>query len=276
MQKNLRVVLFLLIGAFLLSLTACNKELRTYNTYSRKGNVSQRDSAAFYFYKRGAYEKAGFLFEELMRLSRGGNRGPEYLYHYAYSKYKQGLFIAASFYFDQFTQQYSNHAYMEECAFMKAYCFYQQADPYYLDQTYTNKAMEEFQVFVNLYPLSNKVTEANDLTQDLRERIALKEYEQAKLYLKIENYKAATEAFAVFMQQYPDSRYREESHFLKVESALKLAEVSIERRKRNRYLDAISFYERFVSRYPNSTYLKEAESFFDKAQRYLTRNPDSK
>ena len=265
--------IFLFVGlAGLLIMGSCSKELRKYNTYARKGSIQERDSAAFYFYERESYEKAGYLFEELMRLARGGHRGPEYLYHFAYSKYKQGLFISASYYFDQFTKQYPSHPKTEEAAYMVAYCYYQQADPHYLDQTYTKKAIEQFQVFVNIYPASEKVPEANVLVQNLWERLAQKEFEQAVLYFKLENYKASVEAFRVFMRSYPDSRYREESHFMLFKSAVKLADVSTDRRMRNRYLDAIDIYENFTARYPNSPYLREAEGLYDKTQRYLRKN----
>ncbi|MEL6651572.1 MAG: hypothetical protein AAFQ87_12295, partial [Bacteroidota bacterium] len=37
----------------------------------------------------------------------------------------------------------------------------------------------------------------------------------------------------------------------------------------NRYLDAIDYYEKFVDRYPNSVYLKDAENLFAKAKKSL-------
>jgi outer membrane protein assembly factor BamD len=271
-MHNINRIFFLLGLAGLIIMSSCNKELRKYNNYARKGSIAERDSAAFYFYERESYEKAAYLFEDLMRLARGGHRGPEYLYHFAYSKYKQGLFISASFYFDQFTQQYPNHPKTEESAYMVAFCYYQQADPPYLDQTYTKKAIEQFQVFVNIYPASEKVSEANVLIQNLWERLAEKEFEQANLYFKVENYKASLEAFRVFMRSYPDSRYREQSHFMVFKSAVKLAEVSTDRKIRNRFLDAVDIYEKFTARYPNSPYLREAEGLYDKAQKFLRKN----
>lgn len=271
MIKSYRLFFFAALAA-LMTLSACNKELRKFNKMARSENIAQRDSAAFYFYERKSYEKSAYLFEELMRLGRGGTQGPEYLYHFAYSKYKQGLFIAASFYFDQFTKQYPNHPKTEESAYMIAFCYYQQADPHYLDQSYSKKAIEQFQVFVNLYPASKKVAEANVLIQNMWEKLAHKDFEQAKLYFKIENYKAAVEAFRVFVRSYPDSRYREESTFMLFKSAVKLADVSTQRRMKNRYLDAIQIYEKFTARYPNSAFLKEAEGLYDKTQRFLRKN----
>ena len=52
---------FTILGLVLVMIfSACNKELKKYNTYSRKGSIAQRDSAAFYFYERKSYEKAAY------------------------------------------------------------------------------------------------------------------------------------------------------------------------------------------------------------------------
>jgi outer membrane protein assembly factor BamD len=270
MKKAWVIIFSLIIGGLLL--TSCGPEakvVKRMNNYIKKGSIAQRDSAAFYFYNKKNYEKASFLFEELMSLRRGGPQAANYLYHFAYCKYYQGYFISASYYFQQYTQQYPNDSKTEECAYMIAYCYYQQSDPFFLDQTYTQKALDQFQVFINIFPGSEKVEEANELMAKMRETMAHKNFEQAKLYLKIDNYKAAVEAFLIFLREYPDSRYREEAQFLLIQSALELADASIQSRKRNRYLDTLEFYQKFVDRYPSSAFIKDAEGFFAKAKREL-------
>lgn len=270
MRKTL-VILIILFTAFGL-LSSCGTEgkvRKRMNNYVKKGTIDQKDSAAYYFYNNESYEKASFMFEELMSLRRGDSRSADYLYHFAYCKYNQKLFISASFYFEQYTQQYPSGDKFEESAFMVAYSYYLQSDPYFLDQEYTNKALNQFQAFVNIFPGSEKVKEANEIMAELRERLAKKAFEQAKLYLKVSNYKAGVEAFQNLVRQYPDSRYREEAQFLLVKCAVELATVSVISKRRNRYLDSIDFYQNFIDRFPNSTFAKEAESLYEKAQRGL-------
>ncbi len=259
-------LIVLIASAFLAS---CSGELKTYNRYVKKGTIQQRDSAAFFFYNRGNYEKAAFLFEELMSLSRGDTSAESYLYHYAYCKYNQHFFVSASYYFEQLTRQFPSSDKAEECAFMIGYCYYQQSDPYYLDQSFTDKALSQFQVFINLYPGSAKIKEANELMTDMREKQAHKSFEQSKLYLKVSNYKAAVEAFQVTMAEYPDSRYREEAQFLLIKAAVQLADNSVISKRKNRYLDALDYYTAFIDKYPNSVFIKEAENLYDRAKRNL-------
>lgn len=250
-------------------LLACSTEKQTMNKYARKGNVSERDTAAFYFYEKGDYEKASFLLEDLLAIYRTDPRAEKVLYTYAYAKYKQRLYPIAAYHFEQYTLRFPNSDKVEECAYMIGYCFFKQTSPHYLDQTFTKKAIEQMQVFINTYPGSIKVEEANDVISKMREQLAHKAFEQAKLYLKLSNYKAAVYAFSNFIRTYPDSRYREEAAFRQIEAEVELAGASIASKKKNRYLDAIEMYERFVDRYPNSVYIREAETFYIKAKKNL-------
>jgi outer membrane protein assembly factor BamD len=270
MRKILVILLVLFAAVAVLSSCGSEAKLRKrMNNYVKKGTIEQKDSAAYFFYNNESYEKASFMFEELMSLRRGDPRSADYLYHFAYCKYNQKLFISSSFYFEQYTQQYPSGEKFEESAFMVAYSYYLQSDPHFLDQEYTNKALNQFQAFVNIFPGSEKVKEANEIMSDLRERLAKKAFEQAKLYLKVSNYKAAVEAFKNLVRQYPDSRYREEAQFLLVKASVELASVSVISKRKNRFLDAIDYYQTFIDRFPNSIFVKEAENLYQKAQRGL-------
>jgi outer membrane protein assembly factor BamD len=259
-----------ILGIFIwLTFASCSKEYKKYTQWSRKGTISQKDSAAFFFYNQEEYDKASYLFEELRATYRGSERAKTVLYHYAYSKYHSGFYILGSHYFEQYTQLYPNDELTPECTFMIGYCYYLESDPYYLDQNYTKKAINQFQLFINSYPFSDKVDQCNELMSTLRERLARKDLETAKLYFNTEKYRAAVTSFSVFMQGYPDSRYREEAHYMLVSSAYNLAEMSIRSKKKNRYLDAIDWYEEFIDKYPNSVYKKEAENIYAKAKKGL-------
>ncbi|MEM7655670.1 MAG: outer membrane protein assembly factor BamD [Bacteroidota bacterium] len=266
---NKHWIIGLIAFAFLIGMASCSKEYKKYSTWSRKGSISEKDSAAFFFYQRGDYEKAAFLFEDLRPAYRGTDRAKTIMYHYAYAKYHFGLYVVGAYYFEQFVKQFPNDDLTPECTFMIGYCYYLEAAPYQLDQTFTDKAIAQLQLFIDTYPYHEKVEDCNRLLIELRERKAQKEFESARLYYHVENYRAAVTAFDVMIQEFPDSRYREEAQFLWFKSAVRLADVSSSRRKKNRYLDALDQYQSFVDKYPNSPFLKEAEDLFVKAKRNL-------
>ncbi|RMG21980.1 MAG: outer membrane protein assembly factor BamD [Bacteroidetes bacterium] len=269
MNKYNSIAIFLVLVGILFA--SCSAERKQMRKYLLKGTLAQKDSAAFYFYERGDYEKANFLFEELMGRYRGKPEYENIIYHYAWSKFKQSYYIIASHYFEQYAKQFPTSPRAEECAFQQAYCYYMESAPYYLDQGYTAKAIDQFQYFLVAYPESERVKEANDIITSLRERLAKKAFEQARLYFNMSNFKGAVTSFEVMIQEFPDSRYQEEANLMLFKSMVGLAENSTERRKENRYLDAIETYERFVDRFPNSPYIKEAESLYVKAKRGLGR-----
>ncbi len=259
------------IGTVLLGLTffSCNPEFRKYSKYSRKGTISQKDSAAFFYYRQGDYERASFLFEELQAAYRGTARAKEILYHYSYAKFNSGQYVLSSYYFDQYVKLYPVDPKTPECTYMLAESYYRESAPSYLDQSYTQRAIQQFQLFINNYPYAKQIGEANARIKELRERLSKKAFNTAKLYYDLGRYKAAVTSFQVAMEEYPDSRYRERSMLYLVKSAFGLADNSVITKKRNRYLDAIDFYERFIDSYPNSVYRKEAENSYLKSKKGL-------
>ncbi len=253
----------------LAALASCSPELKKYNQYSRKGNLVEKDSAAFYYFRQGDCDKASYLLEELQAAYRGQPRAKDVLYTYAYAKYNCGFYIIGGYYFEQFAKLYPNEPRTAECAFMVGYCYVLESAPYYRDQEFSKKAIDQFQLFINSYPRHEKVEEATTLIGTMREKLALKDFETANLYYRIENYKAAVTSYRVFVSEFPDSRYREEAEFLEFKSAVLLAEQSVIDKQRNRYLDAIDLYEEFILRYPNSLYKKESEKLYAKTKEVL-------
>lgn len=255
----------LLIGM----LASCAPELKKYNQYSRKGTLSEKDSAAFYFFRQGDCDKSSYLLEELQGAYRGQPRAKDVLFTYCEAKYNCGFYIISAYYYEQYARLYPNDTRTPEATFRVGYCYYLESAPYYRDQEFTNKAIEQFQLFINSYPYHEKVEEATSLIGDMREKLAQKDFETAKLYFTLGNFKAGVTSFDVFISEFPDSRYREEAEFLRFESAYNLAEVSVLEKKKNRYLDATDYFTTFSEKYPNSVYLKNGEKMYAKAKEAL-------
>ncbi|MDX1908997.1 MAG: outer membrane protein assembly factor BamD [Bacteroidia bacterium] len=261
-----------LISVLILSaagLWGCSKEFRQYTSWSNKGSLAEKDSAAFFFLGRKDYEKAAYLFEELLPAYRGSERAKDILYHLAYCKYEFGTYQVAAYRFEEYTTQYPNDVRTAECTFMIGYCYYLESSPYYLDQAFTKQALERLQLFAYRYPDSDKIKKCNELMSDLRERLANKEMKQAELYFNMQNYKSAVTAYEVAIQEYPDSRYREQAQFMLFKSAYYLAGASTIARQQNRYLDALDYYKRYKDKYPTGLYEKEAEQLYAQARKAL-------
>jgi outer membrane protein assembly factor BamD len=147
---------------------------------------------------------------------------------------------------------------------MAAYCFYLESPNATLDQANTLKAIDALQLFINLYPKSDRAAEASKLIADLRDKLETKSYLNAKLYLDIgvgdvTNYKSAVIAFKNSLREYPDTKYAEEMEFLMIKAQYLYAKNSLETKQEERFTEVYSLYNDFVDHYPSSKYLKEAQ-----------------
>ena len=80
----------------------------------------------------------------------------------AYCYYSQGdSYFSFLLFFSIFSNRYPLSEHREECDYMSAYCSYLNSPDPSLDQTYTYKALEEMQVFINKYPTSSRIPECN-------------------------------------------------------------------------------------------------------------------
>lgn len=264
MNKSLLfTLLFWLSGLF----WSCSEVGKLY----RSKNIEDREKAAKILFEKKDYEKAVFLYEELLSLYKGTAKAEEILFSYAWCKYYLKDYLTAAFYFNDFANQYPNSSKAEIGQYMYGYCFYKDSDPWYLDQASTRKALENLQFYLKANPASNKVDSCNVLIAEMREKLAKKSFEQSNLYLKIGYHKAAIESFKHTLEEYPDSKNREESYFKQFQAAVLYAEESILEKQKKRYLEAISYYRKFVDKYPSSQFIKEAEVYYVKANKAIEK-----
>ena len=120
-----------------------------------------------YFLKED-YFRALQLLDELMVAFRGTEKGEKVYYYYAYSNYHTGDYIMASYHFNNFLTTYPNSTFAEDVQYMYAYCYYLESPVSSLDQTNSIDAIDKFQLFINRYPKSPRVQEANNLIDELR------------------------------------------------------------------------------------------------------------
>ncbi len=254
-QIKFSLVLVLLIG-----FASCKSEYQK----TLKGNdLPKKYELAKKYYNDKDYFRALTLLEELVNVYRGSEEAETIYYYYAYCHYGLKDLITARFHFKNFAETYPRSKYAEECRYMTAYCYYLDSPDYTLDQDNTYKAIESLQLFINMYPKSERVNECNLLIDRLRDKLETKSYQNAKLYFNIGDYKSAIFAFRNSWSDFPDSKYREEMEFLTVKSSYLYAKLSIESKKSERFLETIDYYQNFVDSYGSSKYLKEAQNIYD-------------
>lgn len=262
-KKQLHIISGVLI-LLMITLGSCKSK---YEKLKASNDNAKKYSEAVKFYNKKEYTKALGLFEDLVTLYRGRAGAEDLYYYYAYTNYKLKDYTSARYHFKTFADTYPTSPRAEECRFIAAYCFYLDSPIYSLDQENTTKAIESLQLFINLYPKSDRVTEASKLIQNLRDKLERKAYENAKLYLTIGDYQSAVIAFNNTLRDYPDTKYAEELDFLTIRAQYKYAGVSSEQRQEERYNQAISYADQFTEKYAASKYLKDAADYKKDSER---------
>ncbi len=214
---------------------------------------------AIEYYDAGDYYKAQILFEQVMPFYKGKKEIEDIYFKYAYTHYKMNKRILGSYYFKNFASTFPNSELAEEADFMAAYCNYELSPKYRLDQTHTDKAIDELQLFINTHPKSERVAECNRLIDELRRKKEEKAFAEADLYFKLKDYKAATHAYQTVLKDYPDAQEAEKARFMIIKSNFKLAQNTIELTQKERFEDVLESYNDFKDRHPKSEFSKEAE-----------------
>lgn len=229
-------------------------------------NAKKYQEAVKYYNKKD-YSRALALFEDLIQRYRGRAEAEDLYWYYAYTNYNLKDYTSARYHFKTFADTYPASARAEECRYMSAYCYYLDSPNYTLDQDNTLKAIDALQLFINLYPKGERVTEASKLIDNLRDKLEQKSFANAKLYLTVGDYRSAVIAFGNSMRDFPDTKYGEEMSFLVIQAEYLYAKNSLEVKQEERFTAALSSYADFVEKYPTSKYLKEATSLQKDSER---------
>jgi len=251
--KNLACLL-----VFSLLLFSCGEYQKVLN----KGSIEDQYKMAVKMYESKNYSKALRLFEKVTPAYRGKPQMERVQFMVAQSNFNEKNYSIAGYYFDRFTKNYSKSSKKEDAAFLSAYSYKLASPVFSKDPTDTNKALEAFQIFINTYPNSSKIDEANKHYKEIRYKLQQKYFEIAKTYYitsgyDMRNYKAAIQAFDNLLSDYLGSEFKEEALYYRLKAAHDFVLKSTDRRKTNRIKDAIEAYEKLERNYPESKFMEE-------------------
>ena len=229
------------------------------NNKLKSNDVESQKAKANEYFEKKKYDKAIPIYELLLTVLKGQQSVEEIYFKYAKAQYLSGSYELGAFYLKSFYNTYYNSKNAEEAAFLEAVCYYKQSPRYELEQVNTQKAIAIFQAFIDKYPKSSYMQEANDKMDELRAKLRKKSYEAAYLYYKIGQYNSAIVALQSFMNDYPEYEDIEKIDYLIIKSHKNYADQSYKLKKVERYTNEIKAFEAFKTKYPNSKYLLELE-----------------
>ena len=248
---NFKLVTFLLIFLF-----SCNE----YQNLLKSDNNSEKFREAENFYNSGDFKRANRLFEDVLPFYRGKPQAERLIFFHANSYYNLKMYYLSAAQFENFIKSYPKSEKLEEAIFMTAKCYYMLSPIHSLDQKDTNTAIEKLQIFINNYPSSIYVQEANNLISELQEKLEKKEFEISKQYYTIRDYKAAIRSVDNFIGEFAGTKYREEAMYYKFLSSYEIAINSIQSKKIERLMGLKQLHSSIIKYYPETIFLEQLSS----------------
>lgn len=263
MRKNLLAYFLLLLG-----LLSCGGYTNIYKTR----DFLYKYEAAKQLYAEGQYNRAYLLIDQCLSSLKGTEDGEEALYLAAMAQLRSKSYSGASSYFQKYYETYPNGLFAEEAQFNAAVALYLGTPEPKLDQSETLDAIRLFQDFLDAYPTSNLRESAQNYIFELQDKLVEKEYLTCKLYYDLGsyigngvngNYEACIITAENAIREYPYSSRREDFAILILKAKFEYARNSVPARQEERYTNAIDEYYGFLSEYPESEFIKDAEKLYN-------------
>lgn len=258
------------IGFFILSitlLTSCDG----YEKLAKSNDFNAKYEAAVKYYNEQRYNRAIQLFESLIMHSHDKEHSENIAWYYGMSLKAEGDYYSAGAQFKTFFKRFPYSERAEEALYNAADCKYHESPKYYLDQHLTKEAIQEFESFVDRYPNSVHIPEINTHLDEMRNKLMRKDYEIAYNYYLTENYNAAYVSLNAFLNNYPDSPYKEQAMFYMLASSYEYGINSQESKMKERLQQVINDFDRFASSFSDSKYLNEAQNYYTKAKAAIAK-----
>ncbi len=242
-----KIFLFILIG-FLFS--SCSKKVDT----------ALFTPEEYFNYAKSLYDDEDYVdaiseFQAIMLKYPGSAVNDDAQFYLGMSYYNEEQYILAAYEFSKLIREIPGSPYVSEAQFMLADSYYQLSPDYRLDQAYTEKAIKEFQAYIDFFPTSPKVKEAETKIDELHEKLAHKEFSIAELYVKMDYYYAAIEYYTEVIDKYYDTEYAPQALVGRMKTYLRLRDLE----------NAKKDIRTFLNRYPDrKEELKEVKDLMKK------------
>ena len=263
-----KVPFFLLI--IVLFFASCGE----YQKLLKSDDAELKYTKAVEYFDKGDFMRASTLFDAVATYYKGTERSETVLNYLAKSYMGQKDYFSASEYYKTYVKTYPKGKYVIEAKYMIGYCYYLDSPDARLDQTSTYSAIAAFQEFVDVYPESERVPEANKLLEELTNKLAYKAYLNSKLYFNLgnylgNNYLSAVVAAQNALKNYPSTKYREELSMLILEAKHQQAVQSVEELKMDRYRNTIDEYYNYINEFPEGKSRKQADKIFNESKKIV-------
>ena len=248
-----------------LAATSCGE----YEKLLKSGDYELKKQKVYDYYDDAKYNRSIELLTQILPRYRATDEAEQLNWINAQAHFKIRDYMMAGTYYQSFADTYPRSNNAEEAAYLSALCDYYLSPRPELDQAYTRKAIENFTIFMQRYPTSTRLDDCKAKVLELQEKLVEKSYLSARLYYDLKEYRSATVSLANSLKEYPDTKYREELMFLKLDSYFLYAGRSVPAKQVERYQTTLDEYYSFIEEFPQSKYEKDVKRIFETTAKFL-------
>lgn len=258
-----------MLGAAML-LASCGE----YQKVLKSHDADYRLDFAKRAFEQKKYTQAATVLEDIVTQFKGSEKAEDSLYLLALSNYENKDYETAGSFFKTYYTRFPKGKYTELARYYAGYGYYLDSPEPQLDQSGTINAIQELQAFLDYFPKSDKVANAQNAIFELQDKLTLKQLENAQLYYNLgtymgNNYESAVIVARNAIKDYPYSKYKEDLELLILKARYQEARESIDEKKPDRFREVIDEYYSYINNYPDTPNREEADNIFKIAQRYV-------
>ncbi|WP_010252927.1 outer membrane protein assembly factor BamD [Myroides injenensis] len=238
-------------------------------------DLEYKKEVANQYYEQKKYRRALRLYEQLETAYRTRPDAEDMYFNFAEATYITKDYELSGPRFRMFAASYPKSEKREEALLKEIKSIVKLSPVYSLDQTNTYLAIEKLQKFIDLYPSSDFIFEANSLMMEMNRKLEKKAFENAKQLNTIgewtRNYSAAILALDNFIYDYPGTIYKEDALYYKFDSAYRLAMNSVYSKMESRLKSAKSMYDILIRYKEDTKYRSKADSMMEDITKELEK-----
>ena len=251
---------YLLLIAITVLLGGCGE----YQQIQKSKDPDLKYQAALQYFNNKQYTRAQTLLDDVTIYYKGTERSEDIVCYLARCYMGNKDYTTSAEYYEAYVRNYPKGKYIIEARYQVGNCYYMDAPDPRLDQEITKKAIKWFTEFVELFGDSPYAEQAYTQLDELYDRLAQKEYYNAKLYYDLgtylgNNYLSAEIVAKNAIKQYPNSSYTEELSWIILQAKYQQTVNSFEEKKADRARATEDEYYNFVTDFPESKHRNAAE-----------------
>ncbi|MBN2571398.1 MAG: outer membrane protein assembly factor BamD [Ignavibacteriales bacterium] len=193
------------------------------------------------------YEEAIIQFQSIIFQYPGHALSDDSQFYLAMSYFKRDQFLSSAYEFSRLIKGMPGSEFVSESQYMLAESYYELSPHYQLDQRYSTQAIEEYQAFIDYFPLDPRVADAEAKINTLNEKIAEKKYSTALIYDKMKYYNASIKYHTEVIENYHDTKYAKLSLYERIKLYV----------LKNKEKEARKDITRYLNKYPDDGNVSE-------------------